>query len=103
MGYDISDYRTIDPQYGSIEDFDRLASGLHDRGMKVLMDLVVNHTSDQHAWFKESRSSKTNPFRDWYIWKKPNFDDAGNRIPPNNWQAHFQGLFYDVWGLECGV
>src|SRR5436305_6257258 len=70
MGYDISDYRDIDPRYGTLEDVDALAAGLHERGLKLLMDLVVNHTSDQHEWFKQSRSSKDNKYRDWYIWRK---------------------------------
>lgn len=60
--------------------------------MKMVLDLVVNHTSDQHAWFKESRKSKDNPFRDWYIWKSPKYDEQGNRQPPNNWTGHFQGV-----------
>jgi glycosidase len=93
MGYDISDYKTIDPQYGSIADLDRLIAGLHERGMKLLLDLVVNHTSDQHEWFKQSRSSKDNPYRDWYIWRKPRYDQEGKRQPPNNWVGHFQGEF----------
>jgi glycosidase len=59
--------------------------------MKLVLDLVVNHTSDQHAWFKESRKSKDNPFRDWYIWRPPRYDAQGNRQPPNNWESHFQG------------
>lgn len=59
--------------------------------MKLVLDLVVNHTSDQHPWFKESRKSKDNPFRDWYIWRPPKYDAQGNRQPPNNWESHFQG------------
>lgn len=86
MGYDISDYRDIDPSYGSLEDVDELIAGLKSRNMHLMMDLVVNHTSDQHAWFLESRSSKDNPKRDWYIWKPPSgFEDDGTPIPPNNW------------------
>jgi len=57
--------------------------------MKLVLDLVVNHTSDQHEWFKQSRSSKENPYRDWYIWRKPKYDAHGNRQPPNNWKSHF--------------
>ncbi|KAJ4864187.1 alpha amylase, catalytic domain-containing protein [Trichoderma breve] len=72
MGYDISDYRKIDPIYGDISDVDTLKDKLHERGMKLVLDLVVNHTSDQHEWFKESRKSKDNAFRDWYIWRPPN-------------------------------
>ncbi|KAK5987570.1 Alpha-glucosidase [Cladobotryum mycophilum] len=95
MGYDISDYRTIDPRYGHISDVDKLRDELHQRDMKLVLDLVVNHTSDQHAWFKESRKSKDNPFRDWYIWKPPKYDAQGNRQPPNNWGGHFQGSTWE--------
>jgi glycosidase len=59
--------------------------------MKLVLDLVMNHTSDEHEWFKESRKSRDNPYRDWYIWKPPRYDEQGNRCPPNNWQSHFQG------------
>ena len=94
MGYDISNYKVVDPQYGSIEDVDRLIKELHSRGMKLIMDLVVNHTSDQHEWFQQSRSSKDNEYRDWYIWRPARHDANGNRHPPNNWAAAFQG---SVW------
>lgn len=62
--------------------------------MKLVLDLVVNHTSDQHEWFKESRKSKDNPYRDWYFWKPPKYDAEGNRQPPNNWTGHFQGVLF---------
>ncbi|KAI0684458.1 glycoside hydrolase family 13 protein [Cytidiella melzeri] len=91
MGYDISDYQSIDPRYGTLEDWDKLLAGVHQRGMKLLMDLVANHTSDEHEWFKESRSSKTHPKRDWYIWRPPRYDENGQRHPPNNWKSIFQG------------
>ncbi|EXJ87896.1 trehalose-6-phosphate hydrolase [Capronia coronata CBS 617.96] len=92
MGYDISDYRAIYPGYGTMEDHEDLISGLHARGMKYVMDLVVNHTSDQHEWFKQSRSSKDNPYRDWYIWRPPRYDaETGERMPPNNWESNFFG------------
>ncbi|KAL2814022.1 glycoside hydrolase superfamily [Aspergillus granulosus] len=91
MGYDISDYYAIHPPYGTMEDVDKLIQGLHARGMKYVMDLVVNHTSDQHEWFKQSRSSKTNEFRDWYIWRKPRYTADGVRQPPNNWGSYFSG------------
>jgi glycosidase len=91
MGYDISDYRAIDSLYGTMEDHDDLIKGLHDRGLKYVMDLVVNHTSDQHEWFKQSRSSKDNPYRDWYFWRPPRYDADGNRMPPNNWESAFSG------------
>ena len=67
-GYDISDYEDVDPLFGTLADVDRLIAGLHERGMKLVMDLVVNHSSDEHAWFVESRASKDNPKRDFYIW-----------------------------------
>ncbi|KAI8942901.1 hypothetical protein NX059_000940 [Plenodomus lindquistii] len=85
MGYDIADYEDIDPSYGTLADVDNLIAELKKRDMKLVMDLVVNHTSDQHAWFLESRSSKDNPKRDWYIWKPAKYDADGNRQPPNNW------------------
>ena len=100
MGYDISDYKVIDPQYGSIEDVDRLTKELNSRGMKLIMDLVVNHTSDQHDWFQKSRSSKDNEYRDWYIWRPARYDANGNRRPPNNWAAAFQG---SAWEWDEGT
>ncbi|HOP68363.1 MAG: alpha-glucosidase [Dethiobacteria bacterium] len=88
FGYDIADYCDIDPRFGTLEDFDRLVEECHKRGIRVMLDLVVNHTSDQHPWFKESRSSRDNPKRDWYIWR----DGRGpNNKPPNNWRNHFFG------------
>ncbi|KAL5504797.1 hypothetical protein ACEPAH_7460 [Sanghuangporus vaninii] len=95
MGYDISDYRDIDQRYGTLDDWDRLIRGIHDRGLKLMMDLVVNHTSDEHEWFKESRSSRTNPKRSWYIWRPPKYDEQGNRRPPNNWKSIFQGSAWE--------
>ncbi|KAJ7865035.1 glycoside hydrolase family 13 protein [Mycena olivaceomarginata] len=95
MGYDISDYRDIDPRYGTLEDWDRLIAEVHAQGMKLMMDLVVNHTSDEHEWFIESKSSTTNPKRDWYIWRPPKYDEAGNRHPPNNWKGVFQGSAWE--------
>ncbi|KAI8670191.1 Alpha-glucosidase-like protein maltase [Fusarium keratoplasticum] len=85
MGYDIADYKAIDAKYGTLSDVDRLINELKKRNMKLMMDLVANHTSDQHQWFQESRSSKANGKRDWYIWKAPRYDEAGNMHPPNNW------------------
>ncbi|KAH0028490.1 alpha-glucosidase, partial [Aureobasidium melanogenum] len=85
MGYDISDYKQIDDLYGSLADVDELIAQLHKRDMKLMMDLVVNHTSDQHSWFLESRSSTSNPKREWYFWKKGKVDADGKRMPPNNW------------------
>lgn len=89
----MADYRLIHPPYGDISDVDKLRDTLHSRGMKLVLDLVMNHTSDQHEWFKESRKSKDNPFRDWYIWRPPRHDANGKREPPNNWESHFQGIF----------
>ncbi len=87
FGYDIKDYTDIDPLFGSMEDFERLLHDVHERDMKLIMDLVPNHTSDQHPWFRESRSSRDNPKRDWYIWEDP----APNGGPPNNWLSVFGG------------
>ncbi|KAG9249481.1 glycoside hydrolase superfamily [Emericellopsis atlantica] len=91
MGYDVRDYQKIYAPYGSIEDVDVLLRESHNRGMKVILDLVVNHTSQEHEWFQESRSSKDNPKRDWYIWKPPRYDADGTRIPPTNWRSYFAG------------
>ncbi|PHH93138.1 hypothetical protein CDD83_1 [Cordyceps sp. RAO-2017] len=95
MGYDVSDYRAIDDRYGDLAHVDKLRDELHSRGMKLVLDLVMNHTSDQHEWFKESRKSRDNPFRDWYIWKPPKYDGQGKRQPPNNWESHFQGSAWE--------
>jgi alpha-glucosidase len=85
FGYDISDYEAIDPQYGTLADFDHLVAEAKKRNIGIIMDLVLNHTSDKHPWFLESRSSKDNPKRDWYVWRNP----APNGGPPNNWQSDF--------------
>jgi len=85
FGYDISDYKAIDPQYGTMADFDRLLQEATKRGIKVVNDMVLNHTSDQHPWFKESKSSRKNKKADWYVWQ--NADTKGH--PPNNWQSIF--------------
>ena len=87
FGYDVADYRAIDPLFGTMADFDRLLTAAHDRGLKLLLDFVPNHTSSEHAWFQQSRSSRDNPKRDWYIWRDP-APDGG---PPNNWQSNFGG------------
>ena len=100
MGYDISDYKAIDPQFGTMKDHDDLIAGLHAHGLKYVLDLVVNHTSDQHEWFKQSRSSRSNPYRDWYIWRPAKgLDAAGKRIPPNNWRSCFSGSAWE-WDEE---
>lgn len=80
-GYDISDYQAIMPEFGTMADFDALLAGVHERGMRLILDLVVNHSSDEHRWFQESRNRKDNPYRDYYIW----------RDTPNNWQSFFSG------------
>ncbi|RHW37400.1 alpha,alpha-phosphotrehalase [Neobacillus notoginsengisoli] len=85
-GYDISDYFDIHEEYGTMDDFDRLLEGAHKRGMKLIMDIVVNHTSTEHPWFQESRKSKDNPYRDFYIWK-----DGVDGGPPTNWESKFGG------------
>ncbi|WP_299094935.1 alpha-glucosidase [uncultured Metabacillus sp.] len=85
-GYDISDYQDILDEFGTMADFDQLLEEVHKRGMKLIIDLVINHTSDEHPWFIESRSSKNNPKRDWYIWR-----DGKNGREPNNWESIFGG------------
>lgn len=92
-GYDISDYQGIDPLFGTLEQLDELIAALHARGMKLLMDLVVNHTSDEHPWFVESRSSPNSPKRDWYWWRPPRGGFAGGDpgAEPTNWQSFFSG------------
>ena len=90
-GYDISDYQDIMTEFGTMTDFDNLLRGVHKQGMKLIIDLVVNHSSDEHYWFQESRKSKDNPYRDYYIWKQPKADGS----PPNNWKSFFSGSAWD--------
>lgn len=90
-GYDISDYQGVNPEYGSLDDFKRFLEGAHQRGLRVILDLVLNHTSDQHPWFIESSSSRDNPKRDWYIWR-----DGKEGGPPNNWYSTFGGLAWEL-------
>jgi alpha-glucosidase len=97
FGYDVSDYCGIDPQFGSLADFDALTRAIHARGLKLILDFVPNHSSDQHPWFLESRSSRSNPKRDWYIWRDP-APDGG---PPNNWLSHFGGGAWE-WDAHTG-
>jgi alpha-glucosidase len=97
FGYDIADFCDVDPMYGTLADFDRLLAELHARKIKLLLDLVPNHTSDAHPWFGESRSSRTNPKRDWYVWQDP-APDGG---PPNNWLSRFGGSAWE-WDSHTG-
>ncbi len=92
-GYDISDYRDIMDEFGTLEDWQEMVDGMHARGIKLVMDLVVNHTSDEHEWFKQSRSSKDNPYRDYYIWRKGRGKDG--KKPPNNWSSRFSGSAWE--------
>lgn len=89
-GYDISDYQAIMEEFGTMEDFDRMLQTAHERGIKIMMDLVVNHTSDEHTWFVESRKSKENPYRDYYIWR-----EGKNGEAPNNWGSCFGGSAWE--------
>ncbi|GAB2627975.1 hypothetical protein GCM10027168_69610 [Streptomyces capparidis] len=93
-GYDISDYQDIDPLFGTLADFDRLLASVHERGMKLVLDLVVNHTSDEHPWFTDSRDGGPNgPRRDWYIWRPPRdgMRPGSPGAEPNNWESWFSG------------
>ncbi|MEL4391227.1 alpha-glucosidase [Shewanella xiamenensis] len=91
FGYDISDYREVDPLFGSMQDFDELIEKAHQRGIKVIIDQVLSHTSDQHAWFIESRENRTNPKANWYVWADPKEDGTA----PNNWLAIFGGCAWE--------
>ncbi len=101
-GYDISNYRDINPEFGTLDDFKEMIAEMHKRGIKLVMDLVVNHTSDEHNWFEESRKSKDNPYRDYYIWRK----GRDGKKPPNNWTSRFTGSAWkydsttDEWFLH---
>jgi|SRR5690554_122910 len=91
FGYDISDYRDVDPLFGNLDDIDRLIAEAHQRGIKLIIDQVLSHTSDQHAWFQQSRESKDNAKADWYVWADPSEDGT----PPNNWLAIFGGSAWE--------
>ncbi|MBL8131048.1 MAG: DUF3459 domain-containing protein [Anaerolineae bacterium] len=97
FGYDVADYRAIHPLFGALSDFDALLERAHALGLKVILDLVPNHTSHQHEWFRESRSSRGNPKRDWYIWRDAKPDGS----PPNNWLAYFGGPSW-TWDAATG-
>ena len=94
-GYDISDYYAVDPDYGTMEDFNGFIDEAHRQGIRVIVDLVLNHTSSAHAWFQESKSSTLSPKRDWYIWKSPVRQEA-----PNNWESFFGG---SAWEWDEGT
>jgi oligo-1,6-glucosidase len=92
-GYDVSDYCSIMPEFGTMSDFDELLEEAHSKGLKIVLDLVPNHTSDKHHWFQEAKKSKDNPYRDYYIWREPKTDGS----PPNNWPSFFSG---PAWTLD---
>ena len=93
-GYDISDYKSIHPDFGDLDVFRQVLDAAHERGLRVFMDLVINHTSDEHEWFRESRKSKTNPYRDYYYWRP----GKGKKRPPNNWDSLFEGRAWEYDG-----
>lgn len=102
FGYDVADYCDIHPLFGTLADFDRLLAEAHARDLKVILDLVPNHTSDEHAWFVESRSSRDNPKRDYYLWRDPAPGDGPPETRfPNNWQTHFGGNAW-TWDVHTG-
>ena len=93
-GYDISNYKDIHPDYGTLAQFQKVLDKAHELGLKVLLDLVINHTSDEHPWFTESCKGKDNPYSDYYIWRSPRWKGE-NRLPPNNWYSQFEGLAWE--------
>lgn len=95
MGYDVSDYTAVDPLFGTMDDFDALITAAHDLGLKVIVDQVLSHTSDQHDWFRASRKDRANDFADWYVWADPMPDGS----PPTNWHSHFGG---PAWEFDPG-
>ena len=102
LGYDVTDHTAVDPLLGSEDDFDRLVAECHRRGIKVIMDLVMNHTSDESAWFLASKASREGPYADFYLWRDPSgWDAEGNPLPPNNWVSFFGGPGWE-WVPERG-
>ena len=91
VGYDVADYDAIDPLFGTLDDFDRLVAEAHRRGIRIMLDLVMNHTSSAHRWFEESRRDPSGPFGDWYLWRDGVRDRFGRPGPPNNWKSFFGG------------
>ncbi|KAH7126460.1 family 13 glycoside hydrolase [Dactylonectria estremocensis] len=102
MGYDISNYEDVYAPYGTLQDMETLIREAHARDIRVMLDLVINHSSDKHAWFQESRSSKTSPKRDWYTWRPAKYSDSGERLPPNNWRCNFGGGSVWEWDEQTG-
>jgi alpha-glucosidase len=101
FGYDVADYCDVDPIFGQLSDMDDLLAEAHQRGIKIIVDLVPNHSSDEHEWFHQSRQSREDPYSDWYIWRDPKgHDKQGKPIPPNNWVEHFSGG--SAWEWEPG-
>ena len=102
FGYDVSNYTGVDPIFGTLEDFDRLIERAHSLNLRIILDFVPNHTSDQHPWFLESRSSLDNPKRDWYLWHDPEPGSGPPELrPPNNWMSHFGGTAWN-WDSATG-
>ncbi|EAW14025.1 alpha-glucosidase [Aspergillus clavatus NRRL 1] len=100
MGYDISNYRKVNPIFGTMEDLELLINETHDRGLKLILDIALNHTATEHEWFQTSRRARKDPSlgkRDWYFWSEGKRDESGNRIPPNNWESTFTG---STWELD---
>ena len=92
-GYDISDYYDIMDDFGTMADFDRLLNEVHKRGMRLIMDLVVNHTSDEHPWFEAAKQDRHNKYHQYYIWRR----DDGSHTPPNNWESLFSGSAWNYY------
>jgi alpha-glucosidase len=97
LGYDVIDHNSVDPRFGSLDDFDRLLFNAHRQDLKIILDFVPNHTSIEHAWFRESRSSRSNPKRDWYIWRDP----RPGRDLPNNWTNQYEESAW-TWDRRLG-
>jgi glycosidase len=91
LGYDVADHAAIDARFGTMADFDRLVSEAHARGIRLILDLVMNHTSHESAWFRASRTSRNGPYADWYLWRDPKgFDRRGRPRPPNAWSRRYR-------------
>ena len=101
-GYDISDYQAIMDEFGTMADFDRLLAEVHKRGMRLILDLVINHTSDEHPWFIESRSSRDNPKRDWYIWRDGKQGREPNNCVITSYSIHYTKLYEDSSASRAG-